>query len=328
MNTVAHPHAFCYTLALYHSNSAISSSPIVEHPQAPDAQEQPQHTNLESESGSVERPTTIVGHLAPDLDCLTAIWILLRFGGAADAELQFVPAGSTLNDTPPDADPQVVHVDTGHGRYDHHQRPSRNLCAAELVRRAVAPHDRALARMVQQVCRIDNATVAPGEQGFFNINALIAGYNLLFPNRPRHVAYAMLPNLDAWYEHEARQIRLETAFVNRIEFETPWGPGVAMESEDGASSRLAYDSGAVLYAYRDAHGWMGIAAQSRSHVDLSSIYRDLQRVDQEADWYLHPSKRLLLCGTPKAPPQHPSRLTLLELVRVICGDLVFDVVNS
>src|SRR6185503_13256717 len=99
----------------------------------------------------MEQPTTIVGHLAPDLDCLTAIWILIRFGGATNADLQFVPAGATLDGLPVDADPQIVHVDTGGGRYDHHQRAARNLCAAELVRRAVAPADAALERLVQQV---------------------------------------------------------------------------------------------------------------------------------------------------------------------------------
>lgn len=271
----------------------------------------------------MEQLTTIVGHLAPDLDCLTAIWILVRFGGACDAVLQFVPAGETLHHRPPDADPHVIHVDTGGGRYDHHSSADRGLCAAELVRRTVAPDDEALERLVEQVNQIDHASASPASHGFFNVNALIAGYNLLFPHRPHHVAYAMLPNLDAWYEHEARQIRLEDAFARRIEFDTPWGLGIAMDSDDGGSSKLAYRYGAVLYAYRNRHGWMGIAAQSRSNVDLTLVYDDLRTVDRDADWYLHPGKRMLLCGTPKAPPRALSRLTLDELVRVIQGEAMF-----
>jgi hypothetical protein len=271
----------------------------------------------------LEPPTTIVGHLAPDLDCLTAIWILIRFGNVANANLEFVPAGKTWQDRPVDSDPRVVHVDTGGGRYDHHQRNARGLCAAELVRRSIAASDLALERMVRQVCQLDNATAPAGEQGFFNITSLIAGYNLLFPTRPHHVAQAMLPNLDAWLEHEARQIRLEQAFARRLEFETPWGLGIAMESDDGGSSKLAYRSGAVLYAYRDGHGWMGVAAQSRSNVDLSTVYQDLRTVDADADWYLHPNRRLLLCGSAKAPPRVPSRLTLHELVSVIQGGALF-----
>jgi hypothetical protein len=263
-------------------------------------------------------PTVIVGHLAPDLDCLVAIWILVRFGAAADASLEFVPAGRTLNDRPPDADPAVVHVDTGGGRFDHHHTADPTLSAAELVRRAVVPGNEALRRMVEQVTRIDNAEALQGRQPvFFNITDLIAGYNALFPNKPFHVTQAMLPNLDAWYEHEQRSLRLERAFNRRVEFQTRWGLGIAMASDDGGSSKLAYSHGAVLYAYRDRRGYMGVAAQRRSSVDLETVYKDLKRVDGKADWYLHPSHRLLLCGTPKAPPRVPSALSLEQLVDVL-----------
>lgn len=266
-------------------------------------------------------PETIVGHLAPDLDCLVAIWILIRFGGADDAELVFVPAGSTLDGHPADSDPRIVHVDTGGGRFDHHQHADRALSAAELVRRAVATDDTALHRLVNYVTRLDNADISPGKEVlFFNINDLISGYNQLFPTRPHHVAQAMMPNFDAWYEYENRQLRLEQAFSQRLEFHTPWGLGIAMQSDDGGSSRLAYGRGAVLYAYRDGRGNMGIAAQSRSDVDLEPVYVDLKRVDSAADWYLHPNHRMLLCGTAKAPSRQPSSLTLEELVEIIKGE--------
>ncbi|NNJ09715.1 hypothetical protein EKD04_005195 [Chloroflexales bacterium ZM16-3] len=246
------------------------------------------------------------------------MWVLMRFGGAKDAELSFVPAGRTLDDQPADGDPVIIHVDTGGGRFDHHHSADTTLSAAELVRRDLAPDNEALRRLVDQVTRIDHAEAHPGRQPvFFNINDLISGYNALYPNRPHHVAQAMLPNLDAWYEHEARQIRLERAFERRLEFNTRWGLGIAMQSDDGGSSRLAYSHGAVLYAYRDRRGYMGVAAQHRSDVDLEIVYRDLQRLDAQADWYLHPSHRLLLCGTPKAPPRQRSALSLDELVDIL-----------
>jgi hypothetical protein len=240
----------------------------------------------------------------------------MRMGGAEDADIFFVPAGETLHNQPVDADPQIVHVDTGGGRFDHHQAADCSLCAAELVRRAVVPDDAVLQQLVSKVIRLDNATASGGDV-FFNINDLIAGYNTLFPNRPHHVARAMLANFDAWYEHEARHLRLEQAFARRLEFQTRWGLGIAMECEDGASSRLAYGQGAILYVYRDGRGYMGIAARSRSNVDLQPVYTGLKRVDPVADWYLHPNHRMLLCGTSKAPAQNLSRLSLQELVEVI-----------
>ncbi len=275
---------------------------------------------LECEKCSVQTIRTIVGHLAPDLDCLVAMWILIRFGGATQADLAFVPAGRTLDGHHADIDPLTIHVDTGGGQFDHHQYADTSLSAAELVRRVVAPDDPALQRLVQDVTRLDHAlSTAPGEAAFFHINDLIAGYNELFPTDPHQVVERMLPNFDAWYQHEQRHLRLEQAFVQRMEFSTPWGLGIAMQSDDGGSSRLAYRHGAVLYAYRDGQGNMGIAAQSRSAVNLEPIYVDLKRVDAEADWYLHPNRRMLLCGTAKAPPRQPSQLSLEELVQMIAN---------
>ena len=263
----------------------------------------------------------IVGHLHPDLDCLAAIWVLQRWGDMAGAALRFVSAGETLDGKPVDSDPRIVHVDTGGGRFDHHRTNDQTLSAAELVRRSIAPDDIALARLIRLVTQIDHAhaDVPP----IFNVNDLIAGYHILFADQPTAVVGSMLPNFDAWYAHERRQLRLEAAFARRIEFDTPWGLGMAMESDDGGSARLAFGHGAVLYVYRDGKGCTGIAARSRSHVDLSSAYRDVRRLDPGADWYLHPSKRLLLCGTAKAPPKVPSKLSLDELIGVLRGDILF-----
>ena len=54
------------------------------------------------------------------------------------------------------------------------------------------------------------------------------------------------------------------------------------------------------------------------------VYHDLRKIDMGADWYLHPSHRLLLCGSATAPPRVPSRLTLHELVSVIQGEALFN----
>ena len=261
-------------------------------------------------------PSVIVAHLAPDLDCIAAIWIFKRFGGATDVQLQFVPSGTTLNNQPVDSDPHVVHVDTGNGRYDHHQRHVRTLSAAELVRRNVASYDVALERIIRQVTSIDNAT-ATDRQGC-DLGMLADSFNLLYEDDPSRVVELMLPNLDAWYAHEQRQLLLNESFANRIEFHSPWGRGVAMQSLYGGSSVMAYRGGAVLYVYREElHGWMGVAAQARSNADLTSLADQLAVIDADAQWYLHPSKRLLLCGTAKAPVTRTSRLSLREMVTVI-----------
>lgn len=264
---------------------------------------------------------TIVGHLHPDLDCLAAMWMLQRWGNLAEAELQFVPAGTTLDNRPVDADPHIIHVDTGNGRFDHHMTADTSLSGSELVRRVVAPDDPVLERMVDTVTLLDHAHAEGGTAP--TLLDLIEGLNLLHPDAPQTVAAHSFVALDAWHARESKQSRLEVAFENRIEFDTPWGFGIAMESEDGGSSRLAFRAGAVLYIYRDGKRNVGIIARSRSAVDLTQVLRDIRRIDPDADWYLHPSKRLLVCGTPKAPPRTPSHLSLDELIGVLRGDYLF-----
>src|SRR3972149_12172242 len=76
---------------------------------------------------------TIVSHFSPDIDSITSVWLVRRFlPGWIDAELKFVAAGSTLDGLPPDADPNIIHVDTGMGRFDHHQTADYT-CASSLV---------------------------------------------------------------------------------------------------------------------------------------------------------------------------------------------------
>ena len=87
---------------------------------------------------------TIVTHFAPDLDGITSIWLLKTFLPEwKEAAIAFVPAGKTLQDTPVDSDLEVVHVDTGFGKFDHHQS-NEDTCAALLVYESLGKKDEAL----------------------------------------------------------------------------------------------------------------------------------------------------------------------------------------
>lgn len=75
----------------------------------------------------------IVTHISPDLDALSSIWLIKKFlKGWGNAHVEFVSAGSTLNNKNPDEDSNIMHVDTGFGAFDHHQT-SEFTCAAKKV---------------------------------------------------------------------------------------------------------------------------------------------------------------------------------------------------
>src|SRR3989344_296605 len=73
----------------------------------------------------------IVTHIAPDVDAITSVWLIKRFlADWHEAQVQFVPAGKTLNNDMVDSQPDILHVDTGMGILDHHQT-DEDTCAAK-----------------------------------------------------------------------------------------------------------------------------------------------------------------------------------------------------
>ncbi len=264
--------------------------------------------------------SVVVSHFSPDLDSVTSAWIVLRRAGLTDPRLAFVRSGTTLNDQPADANPEVIHVDTGLGRFDHHQPDvaAPDVCAAKLVWQHYAPHDRALARMVEFVVEVDNGRLSPAEQQHpFGVTGLIHGLNLEYPNDPERVVQTMLPLLDAWYRSMVQVVAAEAEFERAEWFETPWGPGAALCETVGGGQQIAYAHGAMVFVSRNPDGWQRITAPARSAVDLTPVAETLQRSDPGAEWYLHPSKKLLLNGSTKAPPRHLSGLSLSQLVELV-----------
>ena len=76
----------------------------------------------------------IVTHINPDQDAISSVWLVKRFFPGWDkAEVKFVPAGKTLNSNSPDNDPEIIHVDTGLGKFDHHTTGDKTVCAAVKV---------------------------------------------------------------------------------------------------------------------------------------------------------------------------------------------------
>src|SRR3990167_4986033 len=69
----------------------------------------------------------LVTHISPDLDAIASSWLIKRYLPEWEsAEHEFVPAGSTLKNKDPDANKNVIHVDTGLGKFDHHQLKERS----------------------------------------------------------------------------------------------------------------------------------------------------------------------------------------------------------
>src|SRR3990167_8549450 len=157
----------------------------------------------------------IVTHINPDLDAMAAVWLLKRFHPEfKEARIEFVYAGSTYEDKGVDEDDDVVHVDTGWGKFDHHQTGERT-CAARLMfnwLKQVKPSlsdDEAVLRLIKVVEDVDYeaADLRYPEAGddryafLFNERKIISGWQKRYPNQSdKHIDWGMVV-LDGVYEN-------------------------------------------------------------------------------------------------------------------------------
>lgn len=260
---------------------------------------------------------TIVTHVYPDLDALLGTWILARFGGFEEYELAFVPVGRRL-----DKAENAIHVDTGLIQFDHHDR-SDFTCAAKLVYESVFKKsgNSAVESLVDYALKTDWYLLAEDNHSPFAINSVIAGLNRLHPNNPHVVAEFSFQMFDALCESLSQRIQAESEYEKGFGFESVFGKAFAIESAISAVREVAYSRGAHVFVFVDpTKGFRGYKARSQEHIDLSEVYAALRLREPEADWFLHSSRELLLCGSDKASDRKLSKLSLTELVDLISID--------
>lgn len=297
----------------------------------------------------------IVTHASPDWDAITSVWLLKRYLSGWDAAtVSYVPAGTSYLKTNPKelSDPiekiveeEIIHVDTGLGPLDHHQTSDQNVCAAsrtwDYVKQQLATSNQqsvsekwefkeeAIDRMVKIVVDTDhfkevfweNSTADYHE---FSLLGLLEGMKLFKQNQDDYyMAFgmecldAMLHNFEnrIWAEKEIRE--------NGIIFETKWGKGIGFETLNDDVLKLAQKMGYVIVIRKDPRkGYVRIKAlpatqDQKKSIDLTLVYEQLSKMDPQATWFLHVSKKMLLNGTTKNPTMKPTTLSLAQIVAVL-----------
>lgn len=260
------------------------------------------------------REVTLVTHVHPDLDALLGTWLLARYGGFAKFDLAFVPVGRRVENKP-----NVIHVDTGLTDFDHHNRDDFT-CASRLAYDSLFrdKNDPAIEALVNYALKTDWYLLRDDDNSAFSLNSIIEGLNYLHPNDPRRVADHVFEILDGLYLSLSLRIEAEREYARGFEFDSPWGKGFAVESSVPSVREVAYRNGAQLFVFVDpVKGYRGYKARSQAGIDFSELYTLVKTLEPAADWFLHSSHELLLCGSDKAPDRKLSNLTLSDLVNLI-----------
>lgn len=275
---------------------------------------------------------TIVTHISVDLDAVASSWLVARYmPGFADAEIKHVSAGNTLNDQKPDADPDIVHVDTGMGQFDHHQLndPQKQFCATRRVFDHLKAHGNlrqnevpALEAMVSHITSIDHfgELYFPEPQHIrynFGLDQIFDGFKANRMEDAEAIAIGF-KCLDAILVIVKQKLNAEDDIQKGYIFDTKWGKALAMETKNEEAVKQALKAGYKLVIRRNPdYGHIRIKTWPITAIDLTPVYEGIIKKDPKATWYLHPSKNMLLNGSNKRPDSVASSMTLPQVIEII-----------
>lgn len=270
---------------------------------------------------------TIVTHIGPDLDAITSIWLIKTFfPGWEEAALAFVPAGNTLEGKPPDDNPEIIHVDTGSGKFDHHQTDA-DTCASLLVYEEVKRihgTDAAMERLLSLVNEIDHFREVffpnpTADFWDFGLVTQIDGWRLIYGDNPMKIVDLGMQSLDGIYKTFQNKVWAERELKEKgVEFVTQWGKGIGVETTNDETVHLAQKMGYAIAVRKDPKkGYLRIKALPKDEIDLTPVYNTLKTAEPEATWFLHASRHMVLNGSSKNPDMRPTKKSLAQIIDVL-----------
>lgn len=297
------------------------------------------HQNTPSSDIDPENVATrpvIVTHQTPDLDAITAVWLLKRFLTTewGEARVEFVPAGQRLSPEKQAElgvfDDQVIHVDTGLGEFDHHQeeRGNKRVCAASLIFDLIAQRqvdkrqNQALTYLVEYVTQIDHFEDcywpdAPNYRYQLMPHTLLEGAELTGLYDSDRLLQFGFELLDAAYAKLRSETKADEIIQRKGQrFRIGEWSVLAIATSSRDVEKRAQKLGVDLVLRKDeGTESVRIKATPRSGIDLTPLYEAILQKDAVGTWFLHNSKRMLLNGSRKSL-QTPTPLSLVEVVKL------------
>ncbi|GIK83705.1 MAG: hypothetical protein BroJett025_03270 [Patescibacteria group bacterium] len=286
----------------------------------------------------------IVTHHAPDLDAVGATWILKTFEPKkyADAKVAYVNPGETISiDMAHELGFElhdVTHVDTGLGRFDHHQpeKGSLLISATSLVHDFVCErnkdleNDQALHIISEFITEIDHFEEihwpdASNYRYSMMLHELIRGIEFTEPHDDDSQMQFGLKCLDSTYAVLTQQIKAREIIEEKGE---PFKIGsikcIAIETRNDDTIKVAQKQGYDLVIKKDPkQGDIRIKVRPDCKMVLKPLYEAVTKKDKIGYWFYHASGRMLINGSRKHTNQTPSPLTLDEIV-ALAKETLYD----
>lgn len=267
---------------------------------------------------------TLITHINPHLDDIAAIWLFKKFHPEfKEAKIEFISQSQTDKIAGTETENKIF-FGIGKGRFDEH-KGNIGDCATSLVWKdakaeGLIPKDqfefKAFEVLISWVTLIDTAQMPPGDFDEFGVGVFIRSYG---NSSKDSLSTANLGEeiLDRILRVLIRKQKALSDFEKRIEINSPFGKGVAVES-DYVDQELAYRKGFQLAIIKgQKRRSTSITAPATSTLDLTPVYLKLSQADPKASWFLHHAKKMVLNGVSSAPDVKRTTLSLNQIIEIV-----------
>jgi hypothetical protein len=280
----------------------------------------------------------LVTHIQPHLDDIAGIWLFKKFHPQFRyAQVNFTEVTQTggvpFRGIPVDSNPNIVHVGVCRGKFDEHGKEhAGEVTSASMIvwkhlnKEGFAPKDpiehRAIELLMEYVFQEDMGASRVEKLSPFTIGSVI--YSMRFSPKPNKKKLSLemynfgVKMMETVLLAQRQAAMFEQDWKNRTEFESMWGPAVALKTTSIEGDKYAYRNGFELVVLENPQkGFKQFRARVSSTVNLTSTLKKLEKIDPKAEWYLHQSKRMLICGHDIAPSTKLSKLSLSKLIDIV-----------
>lgn len=260
---------------------------------------------------------TLITHINPHLDDIAAIWLFSRFSpDFKDAQIRFI-SQTDLKETT-ESDGETIYLGVGRGKFDEHKGDLED-CAASLVAKflkevSLYPKSEtealALDELVEWV-RLDDLGRLNGDS--FSVPAFIRPFEST-PETSLSATELGEQILDRIYQVLIKKHLSLKDWESRKEFDTTMGKLVVIESENVSRAFCKGKEGDIFLMINPKDGSVQYYSDK---LDLGSIYEKAKELDSEADWFLHQSHHMVICGAGSAPNSKKTKLSKEELIKIV-----------
>ncbi len=265
---------------------------------------------------------TLITHINPHLDDIGAIWLFRKFlPDFKDATLEFISASK--KETGVDKDPDRIYLGVGRGQFDEHkgdlEDSAASLVGKYLKQNGYYPQDEtkrtALEELIDWIRLEDLGRMPYDQYGDFSVPAFIR------PND--NLAESSKKATELGEEILDRILQVLTCKHQALK---DWEKKAVIQT--GLGRLIAITSKFVTRAFcKSYHGeadlFLMVDPKENSvqyysdQFDLEPIYKKVKSLDPAADWFLHQSHHMVICGGGSAPDSKRTKLSFKQLIEAV-----------